>query len=95
MPVPEDGPDTLSSDYIARLCANDWGWYTTLHDNVQTVQSRAQEILGAPEDVERVRAGAGALLAAMEAVPKSVGWRLRDKIGRRKVWYELPEEVDR
>ena len=36
-----------------------------------------------------------ALLAAMEAAPKSVGWRLRDKVGRRKAWYELPEEVER
>jgi hypothetical protein len=36
-----------------------------------------------------------ALLAAMEAAPKSVGWRLRDKIRRRKAWYELPEEVER
>jgi hypothetical protein len=25
--------------------------------------------------------------------PKSRAWKLRDKIGERKRWYELPEEV--
>jgi hypothetical protein len=94
-PVPEDGPATLSSAYIARLCAGDWGWYTTLHDNLETVRARAPEIIGGQEDAARVQTRIDALLAAMEAAPKSVGWRLRDKIGRRKAWYELPEEVER
>jgi hypothetical protein len=31
----------------------------------------------------------------MEAEPKSRGWKMRAKIGERKRWYELPEEVDR
>ena len=94
-PVPQDGPATLSSDYIARLCAGDWGWYTTLHDNLETVRARAPEIIGGQEDAARAQAHVDALLAAMEAAPRSVGWRLRDKIGRRKAWYELPEEVER
>jgi hypothetical protein len=36
---------------------------------------------------------AGALLANLEATPKSRGWRRRAKIGRRKRWYETPDEV--
>ena len=94
-PVPEDGPATLSGAYIAHLCAGDWGWYTTLHDNLETVRARAPAIMGAPDDAACVQTRIDALLAAMEAAPKSVGWRLRDKIGRRKAWYELPEEVER
>jgi hypothetical protein len=94
-PAEDDGPAALSSAYIARLCANDWGWYTTLHDNLETVRDRAPQILTAQEDASRAQAGVDALVVAMEAAPKSLGWRLRDKIGRRKVWYELPEEVER
>lgn len=94
-PVAVDGSDTISTAYIARLCAGDWGWYTTLRDNVEAVRARAPAILKERDGVARVQAGADALLAAMETAPKSVGWRLRDKIGRRKVWYELPEEVER
>jgi hypothetical protein len=33
------------------------------------------------------------LLDRIEAEPKSRGWRLRARIGERKRWYELPEEV--
>jgi hypothetical protein len=29
----------------------------------------------------------------IENAPKSRAWKLRDKIGERKRWYELPEEV--
>jgi len=93
-PVEEDGPGVLSHRYIARFCANDWGWYTTLHDNLHNVRAHAPAILMAPEDVALVQERVGVLLGAMEAAPKSMGWRLRDKIGRRKAWYELPEEVD-
>lgn len=94
-PVEEDGPTSLSCAYIARLCANDWGWHTTLRDNLQAVRDRAPQILSARDDIGRAQARTDALVSAIDAAPKSLGWRLRDKIGRRKLWYELPEEVDR
>jgi hypothetical protein len=37
---------------------------------------------------------AGALAARIEAAPKSRRWRMRAKIGERKRWYELPEEIN-
>lgn len=93
-PGPEDTAEWLSTDYIAGLCAGDWGWYTTLHDNLEAVASGAPSILR-PAEATRVQARVATLLGAMEAAPKTLGWRLRDRIGRRKVWYELPEEVQR
>ena len=33
------------------------------------------------------------LWAMVEDSPKSRSWKLRDRIGERKRWYELPEEV--
>jgi hypothetical protein len=27
----------------------------------------------------------------MEEAPKSVGWKLRARVGERVIWYELPE----
>jgi hypothetical protein len=29
----------------------------------------------------------------LDSVPKTRGWKLRSRIGDRKRWYELPEEV--
>ena len=31
----------------------------------------------------------------LEEAPKTRAWKLRAKIGRRKRWYEIPEEVTR
>ena len=35
-----------------------------------------------------------AVLEHIEQAPKSRGWKLRARIGERKRWYELPEEVE-
>jgi hypothetical protein len=32
---------------------------------------------------------------ALEAMPKSLAWQMRDKVGTRVRWYEEVEEVDR
>jgi hypothetical protein len=34
-----------------------------------------------------------ALLRAIEAAPKSLGWKARARVGERVRWYETPEEV--
>ncbi len=41
-----------------------------------------------------IAGGIRALLGRIEEEPKSFGWKLRAKIGDRKRWYDLPEEVD-
>lgn len=93
-PREDDGPEILSARYIAAQCAGDWGWYTTVHDNLERLRLHAEEILPSPDDCARAQAHIDTLVAAIESAPKSMGWRLRDKIGRRKTWYELPEEVE-
>jgi hypothetical protein len=40
-----------------------------------------------------VIARANALWERVEQEPKSRKWRLRDRVGDRKRWYELPDEV--
>jgi hypothetical protein len=47
-----------------------------------------------PEDAQaRMAARLQEVLDRIESEPKSRGWKLRAKIGERKRWYELPEEV--
>jgi hypothetical protein len=36
-----------------------------------------------------------ALKLGLEQAPKSMRWRMRDRVGERVQWYELPEEVRR
>ncbi|HZU14967.1 MAG TPA: hypothetical protein VFB58_19185 [Chloroflexota bacterium] len=92
-PERDDTPDSLGLHYIGAVTGADWGWYTTLHDNLETVQRFAGEILAESEDVARVHERVDTILRSMESAPKSLSWRLRDKVGRHMAWYELPEEV--
>ena len=84
---------SLDTGYIAAICAGDWGWYTTVHDNLERVAAHAQDVLASPVDAVTARARIETIRAAIEAAPKSSGWRWRARLGRRVRWYEMPEEV--
>lgn len=82
----------VNSTYIAELTASDWGLWRTLG---MVAERSAQFALGLPgfEAGERVAERLQRLRAELDTVPKSRGWKLRDRVGERKRWYELPEEI--
>ena len=75
---------------VASLCAGDWGLWRTISHNLAALRDRLE---GYDVDREAVAGRVSAVLERIEAAPKSRSWRLRAKIGERKRWYELPEEV--
>lgn len=83
----------LDLRYIAGVCASDWGWYRTLSDNLVRVRELAGRILSDDDQLAQVQRKVGQILAAVEEAPKSISWRMRNRIGRRVAWYDLPEEV--
>jgi hypothetical protein len=86
------GPDGVDAERVTDLLAADWGWWRTATGTLERVAGYAAELdgfAGAPAVAER----AGALAERVEAAPKSRRWRMRAKIGERKRWYELPEEI--
>lgn len=90
-----DGPGRLNAAYVSEVCAADWGLHTTAGDNLDAVDGLAPELELSPDDAGTLRARTSALRERMEQAPKSRAWKLRAKIGRRKRWYETPEEVVR
>jgi hypothetical protein len=56
------------------------------------VSTAATELL-AEADAALVRSRVGSISEAIERAPKSLGWKVRSRVGRRMQWYELPEEV--
>jgi hypothetical protein len=93
-PVADEDGDAINGARIAELCATDWGLWRTITANVEKVLEHASAYDVPPEDQQRIAARLREVLDRIEAEPKSRGWRLRAKIGERKRWYELPEEVD-
>jgi hypothetical protein len=86
--------DMINGARIAALCAGDWGLWRTITANVETVLGHAGGYDVPDTDRERIAARLREVLVRVEEEPKTRGWRLRAKIGERKRWYELPEEVE-
>ena len=87
--------DAVSGARIAELCSADWGLWRTITANLDVCRERVDGYALEPVEREQVAARIGELLDAIEREPKSRGWRRRAKVGDRKPWYELPEEVAR
>jgi len=90
----DDRPGTINVTHIARLTADDWGLY---HD-VTRALAAASAALTVYEMTDRERetvaAAVEALTAAVEAEPKSRGWRRRSRVGERKPWSNLIEDQE-
>jgi hypothetical protein len=82
----------VNASYIADLAASDWGLWRTMG---MVIARSGQFALGL-SDFEaggRVAERLGCLQTELDTVPKSRGWKLRARVGDRKRWYEIPEEV--
>jgi Uncharacterised nucleotidyltransferase len=80
----------VNSSHISELCAEDWGLWRTITRNLEALRDRVESY---DVDHETVSSRVSAILDRIEAMPKSRAWRIRAKVGERKRWYDLPEEV--
>lgn len=86
--------DELDVRWIARLCAQDWGWFTTVNDNLEKIMQQATLYVDAHEAAQIAQC-ITQIKETLEQEPKSASWRVRALVGRKMLWYELPEEVKR
>jgi 8-oxo-dGTP pyrophosphatase MutT (NUDIX family) len=88
-----DGHSRLNLTQMSTVCSENWGLYTTVTDNLLATHALLPELV--PEDGlrEAVAQRLTRLREELEAAPKSGAWRRRAKIGRRKRWYQTPDEV--
>jgi hypothetical protein len=92
-PVADEDGDAVNAARIASLCASDWGLWRTITQNLERCRERLPDYALGEDERARVDGRFRVLLERVEAEPKSRGWRLRAKVGERKRWYDLPEEV--
>jgi hypothetical protein len=90
-----EAADALDLRVISELVGDDWGWFKTISLNLDRISatladgSPAAIAAGAHDPVAAVQT----LRATLADAPKSRRWRLRDRVGERKRWYDLPEET--
>jgi hypothetical protein len=76
--------DHFDTGYLADLVSDDWGLWRTLTGTLERV----------PELEPDVGEGAAAVRQVLDDAPKGRRFRMRAKVGERKRWYELPDEVE-
>ena len=86
--------EVINGSYIGSLCAADWGLWRTCKMNLERSTAALPSYEFSDEDRAWVTRRIERLWDMIEATPKSVKWKLRDRVGDRKRWYEEPEEVD-
>jgi hypothetical protein len=85
--------DQLNGKRVAELCAADWGLWRTFTANLASCRDYARDYHLPASEREEMVAQLDRLADMIEREPKSRAWKLRAKIGDRRRWYELPEEV--
>jgi hypothetical protein len=93
--VADHDDDAVNGARVAELCAADWGLWRTITRNLERCEPHVGEYALPDEKTTQIRNRLAQLLARIEAAPKSRAWKMRDRIGERKRWYDLPEEVER
>jgi hypothetical protein len=93
----KDSEGKIGLDRIASLCAQDWGLYKTVTINLNRVQDllAGEELNLTAEEKNLISGRVRRIEQAIQDIPKSLAWQLRDKVGTRVRWYEEVEEVDR
>ncbi|MCI0474705.1 MAG: hypothetical protein L0Y55_00505 [Anaerolineales bacterium] len=86
---PRGEPGKIDLSAIARLCADDWGWYKTVTMNLQRVMAFAVKTITSDDKIIVVER-AERIHQAVEHAPKGIRWQTRARVGDSMRWYDLP-----
>ena len=90
------GAKSIDVDYLTGIMRQDWGFYHTFTTNLKRVPDYLTEFtsMEAPQQTV-VRDRIGELLKVLDEAPKTIGWKMRAKIGTRTRWYQEVSEKGR
>lgn len=86
------GTVAIDTDYLAQLLGGDWGLWRTATGTLKKLEAQAATVCKDSALAGRLGKKIEDLMVRLEGGPRRLGWRLRNMIGERRVWYELPEE---
>ena len=89
-----DASAVINLSYITRLTSQDWGWFTTCTDTVTKLRKYAAEKLAGAQQ-KTVQNKLDEMEQAILDHSKSMKWKIRNAVGRKVLWYQLPEEARR
>jgi len=79
----------VNTKYIGGLCAEDWGFYHTISQNIQKLSE--ENFSSIPRRyTPKFKQNLATLQREIDSVPKGFKWKARSILGARKRWYEIP-----
>ncbi|HUK50471.1 MAG TPA: hypothetical protein VLV18_05500 [Terriglobales bacterium] len=86
-------PETIDTNYLCKLLANDWGFYYTVTTNLKKLLEFLPTYSSLSDtDCKDVASKVELLLAKLDSTPKSAKWKFRASVGTKRKWYEDVEE---
>ncbi len=85
------GKEVIDAEHVAELCSNDWGFQKTITLTLRKIPAFLSRYHLDPAAEQLVEVRIGKLLKVIQEGPKTLKWKLRDAIGEKKRWYDLPE----
>lgn len=93
-PLGDIDKETINIKRVAAICAADWGFWRTVTMNLEKVRALAHHYPQlSDEQKARVESQVKDAMARLEQEPKSMGWKLRARVGDRVKWYKDVDEV--
>jgi len=88
-PLGERDDRMVNLRYIAKLMAEDWGFYYTSTQNLEKIKNYTAKV-DALNDEQRgvIAAKADQIRKAIEDESKGFMWKMRAKTGTKKIWYK-------
>lgn len=87
----QDRSKVINVQYLAQLCSKDWGLYQDVITNIDKAQHLMNNYTLSPPDQQRIQQGLSRIKSAIQQAPKSLKWKIRARIGKRKSWRSAVE----
>ncbi len=93
-PLGDIDKETINIKRVAVICANDWGFWRTVTMNLEKVRALAQHYPQLTDEQKaKVESQVKDAMDRLDKEPKSMGWKLRARVGDRVKWYKDVDEV--
>jgi hypothetical protein len=88
----QDSPRLINVNYLATLCAKDWGLFTDVNSNIDKTLHLMNNYTLSLQEREQIQQRLHRIKAVLEHEPKSLKWKLRKRLGKRKTWRREVED---
>jgi hypothetical protein len=91
----QEEKNKINSKFIATKLASDWGFWYTVTTNLKLLKGYlAESEKLSPDEKHDVTSKSDTLLSAIDAEPKSTGWKMRSVVGTKRKWYNPVESAE-